>query len=843
MAFAISAPRSAWRALLWKDFQQVKPALLVVTLGLMGIQALSLLIAPWLSAPGRQDYFPLEALIGIATVAPVVCILASMGMLIGQERQTGSWAWSSSLPQSWRQSLASKTLISLSACVLPLIPLSLIPLIAWIAGYPSMNDSGALPMAGMAMAGMAMVFAIYMAVYLAIGVLIFREPLTGLIVGSITCVIGPYLMLACIAFLLFLLGFTGTESRMDWLVFGLLSVTFILASIAMVWLFRWRWSYGMTASLPRFGFSALTSRTSGGLREASRGFYQWPPAGEFRMLLAHSIQSTWGWLLLTLLASPPMVVAWFNFPLNLPPLPTLLSCILVALAAFWGIATFAGDQSAHRFRFMADRGASPRKLVTAKILPAVLAIVVFPLLCLLFAIFIVISVPVSSPAPGMVLLSLLAAVTAYLVGALSALCFRSPVMALAVSLLSIASLFVLRFLVIDLGRFYLDVHPQWFLHSAAWVTPVAVGLGFVTLYWLTRRWLVQDSPRLERHYAWIVPSLALLPVLVPTAFGFLLLPNVPWQGGSHIVSLTQGSPDVWPELPELGLFDLPPGLDVPYGPQGRRDMVSMNDTIHLNHFIQTYFAQLQRAWEQPEGPEKFAAELGQLGSVSTQTRPQVDLAANYQHKRRFYDRIYATAMMGDFLVEQGRIDLAKLAWASNKQLLDTAMRLEPYTGELGAWVFSSFMMDYMLDNLDDRQRAQWGSEEEIREQFRNDLDAMREKTISGLRRLAALHRQDLHLPVWGVGSEQAGTYSWTVRAVPTLRWRQERSLAIELDNAIAIVSGRGVNDANFRVFAGILEYWNALQTAHYPAISTHNSADQSEGMQGFGGLEGIPEEE
>ena len=840
MAFAISAPRSAWRALLWKDFQQVKAALLVITLSLMGIQAVSLLIPMWLSAPGTQNQFPLEVPIGVATAAPFVCILACIGMLIGQERQTGSWAWSSSLPQSWRQALASKTLVSLSASVLLLIPLSLIPFIAWSAGYQLMYDSTALPTVAL-----ALLFAIDMAVYLTIGVLILREPLTGLIVGSILCVIGQYLMFGCSAIFMDLLGYgyaNASELRIKSLLFWHISVAFVLASIAMVWLFRWRWSYGMTAALPRMSFPVLTSGSGVGVHETIRGFYQRAPRGEFHMLLAQSIRSIWLWLLPFLGASGLMVVAWFNYPLNLPPLPGLLSFILLAIAALWGLATFAGDQTAHRFRFMADRGVSPRKMVTAKILPAVLAMVVFPLLCLLFIVFILIRVPASSPAPGLVLLSLLAAVTTYLVGALSAICFRSPVMALAVSLLSIACLYILRGLAIDFGNFNLDVHPQWFLQSAAWVTPVAVGLGFLVLYRLARKWLVQDSPGLERHYAWIFPSLALLPVLVPTAFGFLLLPNVPWQGVSHYVSLTKGSPDVWPEMRELELFDLPPELDVPYGLQSRRKMLSVNDTSHLNHFIQTYYTQLLQAWQQPDGPEKFAAELGQLGPVPTQARPQVDLATNSEHKRRYYDRIYATAVMGVFLAEQGRSDLAKLAWASNKQLLDSAMRLEPYDGELGAWFFSRFMMDHMLDNLDDGQFVQWGSEDEIREQFRGDFDVMREKTIIGLHRLAALQRQDLRLPAWGVGSEQAGTYSWIVRAVPTLRWRQERSLAIELDNAIAIVNGPGVYDANYGVFTEIIEYWKVLQSARYPDISTHNNADRAEGLQGWGQMDGIPEE-
>ncbi len=862
MAFAISAPRSAWRALLWKDFQQVKPALLVVTLALMGIQAFLLLIVPWLSPPDAQIIIPLDVPIAIASFAPFICMLASIGMLIGQERQTGSWAWSNSLPQSWRQALASKTVVSLAASLLPLIPLSLIPWIGWSVGYHLENDSAALPTAAF-----AILIAIDLAVYLAIGVLIFREPLTGLVVGSIVFFFGQYLLLACVWVPLEMLGYShfyNSEPRVDRLFFGFFSIVFVVASIAMTWLFRWRWTYGMTAALPRFRFPALTSWSGASISEASRGFYQRAPRGEFRMLLAQSIQSTWGWLLLSLGGSFLMAFAWFEAwnemagRWNAQDLPWLLTCVQVAIAAFWGIASFATEQTAGRFRFMADRGASPTKLVTAKILPAVLAMLVFPLLSLLFVILFVIQVSVRSPVPGMVLQSLMAAVTGYLIGALSSLCFRSSVMSLAVNLISIVCLFLLSSAVMSFGFLSTDVKPWWFQTIACWVIPVAVSLGFVTLYWLVRKWLVQDSPRLERYYAWMFPALALLPVLVPTAFGFLLLPNVPWQGHTHIASLKKLSPDVWPELRELKLFELPPGLDNPYGLHRRIDLSAVKETNQLDHFVHAFFAQQLPAWQQPDGPEKFAAELAQLEPIPTQTRPQVDLAANYQRKRLYYDRIYATALMGDFLAEQGRIDLAKLAWASNKQLLDTAMRLEPYTEDLGAWVFSSLVMDHMLANLNAEQRAQWGSDEEIREQFRGDLEVMREKTLNGLRRFAALHRQELRLR-WGEGS-QLGTYSWITRAIPTLRWRQERSLAIELDSAIAIVSGQTANDANYGVFAQIVEYWNALQTAQYASISRNNSFDpaegmqdfdqenefleyeDSEGLQGMGQLDGLPEE-
>lgn len=59
-------------------------------------------------------------------------------------------------------------------------------------------------------------------------------------------------------------------------------------------------------------------------------------------------------------------------------------------------------------------------------------------------------------------------------------------------------------------------------------------------------------------------------------------------------------------------------------------------------------------------------------------------------------------------------------------------------------------------------------------------------------------------------------------------------MAIELDNAIAIVNGRTPGDAFYGLLSGIIQDWNALQAAQQAAINRHDSFEAAREMQGFG---------
>ncbi len=101
--------------LLWKDYRQLRPALI----GCWAILAVIMLLTfiRQLSVPlNSMVFFPDSILLVLA--APTLVAMAASGILIGHERETRSWNWSSSLPIHWFSSLLSKTIVWFVASVL-----------------------------------------------------------------------------------------------------------------------------------------------------------------------------------------------------------------------------------------------------------------------------------------------------------------------------------------------------------------------------------------------------------------------------------------------------------------------------------------------------------------------------------------------------------------------------------------------------------------------------------------------------------------------------------------------------------------------------------------------------
>src|SRR5690349_6329113 len=97
-----------WRHLLWKDFHQVRPAL-VGSLGILAcLQLLYLVLQLFANGTGMQTF---QHTYTLALLAPTLAAIACSGLLIGHERQTRTWNWSSSLPLDWRWALASKFIV------------------------------------------------------------------------------------------------------------------------------------------------------------------------------------------------------------------------------------------------------------------------------------------------------------------------------------------------------------------------------------------------------------------------------------------------------------------------------------------------------------------------------------------------------------------------------------------------------------------------------------------------------------------------------------------------------------------------------------------------------------
>src|SRR5687768_9703878 len=101
-------PSVVWSRLLWKDYRQVLPAL--VGSSVMLACLLLIYLGMQLITPG-QDMSLFSQAYAIVLLAPVFSAIACSGLLIGHERQTRTWNWTSSLPVEWSSALTSKALV------------------------------------------------------------------------------------------------------------------------------------------------------------------------------------------------------------------------------------------------------------------------------------------------------------------------------------------------------------------------------------------------------------------------------------------------------------------------------------------------------------------------------------------------------------------------------------------------------------------------------------------------------------------------------------------------------------------------------------------------------------
>lgn len=100
--------------LIWKDARTIKPLVIAIGIGIVGINFLLLVLAHTDSISTRSRA---EFCFALCVLLPNLMAFGSSGMLVGTEEENGSLAWLRTLPASWRSIAASKLLVSLS-CVL-----------------------------------------------------------------------------------------------------------------------------------------------------------------------------------------------------------------------------------------------------------------------------------------------------------------------------------------------------------------------------------------------------------------------------------------------------------------------------------------------------------------------------------------------------------------------------------------------------------------------------------------------------------------------------------------------------------------------------------------------------
>ena len=508
MELAHRSSPSLWTALLWKDFQQMKQTVLAVSVGLFCIQVMLVLIGFATGSP-ENKHTAFAGATQLACVAPILIALGCAGLLIGQERQTGTWAWSSSLPVSWKQSLGSKLIVSILCSLVVLIPASIVPLWLHLSGY--LIEANALSVASLGMTLMILLETIVVCFF---ATLMIKETLNALVVAGAAMIaieFGIWLSIHSMQDS----GFRLTHYDGDLFLFST-AAWFIKAVLFGVLLmpmaFRWRWGVGQQAVL------SVTANTRS-MPVASYASYRIQTGrapSEWHMMLRHSLANSFWLRIITALATVALAL---TAPWELLPM------ILYSSFYVFGISAFEGDQTLSRIRFLADRGVRPWKLVTSRLITAA----ILPVLVVVFAFCLLIA----SGGPGPLRNTIFSIATIpFLVGAFASMCFRKTIVATTLGVVMQAIGFASFVLVVEWVRYHADRaadSDRAFYMLVLSMLPVASAALLAAVFVLSNRWIVKGDAKLGPHFFGVTLSSLLAPVFFASTFGFWLIPNTPWQ--------------------------------------------------------------------------------------------------------------------------------------------------------------------------------------------------------------------------------------------------------------------------------------------------------------------------
>ena len=498
--------------LLWKDYRQLRPALI----GCWAIMAVILLLTcvRQLLAENRETIFPDAIMLVLA--APTLAAMAASGILIGHERQTRTWNWSSSLPISWTSSLISKFIIwlvgsglmvgtlyvlfllLLQVCRMQGMPHDLTP--DWIS--PQMVVST--------------VFYVPLIVYIcfSLAALLWNDTLTAFVGAAI--VVSVLFVTTSDLVPRFLLS-TGTLGPADRLVQSLgivlgSSVLVLVAGIFMVRAYRWRWTTGQLASV---GWAQRVAAPVNSFQRRllwQNAAWSGSAPGEFRMLLIHSLSMSL-WIRLMICVGTVLLALSIsgNAEGGLP--------VMIFGAALMGVTVFSGDQSQSAYKFLADRGVNWWRLLLAHALPAFVLAITPVVLVLAF------DTQRLSALAGLAFI--VAAIGAFILGLFCSLCTRLPLLSVC---LTVGALIFTMLAWASVMSFYYSLDSGIPPTAGVLMFLAEGGVLIAATIMLLRRWLVFD--RVQGAYYYLATLfIGLVPThLLAVGLCFLTIPNVPWQG-------------------------------------------------------------------------------------------------------------------------------------------------------------------------------------------------------------------------------------------------------------------------------------------------------------------------
>jgi hypothetical protein len=493
-----------WSCLLWKDFRQVSPTLIAVTLGGLAMQLL--LVAAVIWGDENQELGSLAPV--IACVAPVLFAIGACGMLVGHERQSGSWEWSSSLPVSWGYALSSKLLVSLSGAVFIAMLLAIVPVTLLLVGHLVIENTSLVMVY---VSGMTLIALLEVVAYFFIATLLMRETLTALVIAGLGLCIGqvaiPALALAIASDRLIRWGLTpdfantliSYSASFGILVFGM---------FAMLVTFRWRWTTGQRSS-----FLMRANATAAAAPTAAYVYSTQNSPGSWRVLLKLALTSSF-WLRLSAVAAASLLM------FGLEPITSSWGFGLALGSGLLGLSAFEGDQAQQRYRFLADRGLAPWKLVVSRL--GIASAWMFGLWCgcLVLPITSPMALPITIAQAERMIMTIVLSSLAFLVSALATICLRKPVVAATATFVVFAVglgsyVYAIEYAVerSKLVGVWLDQDALFGL-TLFW-SPMAMLVLLVAIFRAARRWMVFDGLHLPRLFlvavllAWVTPFVSI----------------------------------------------------------------------------------------------------------------------------------------------------------------------------------------------------------------------------------------------------------------------------------------------------------------------------------------------
>ena len=770
---------TAWRHLMWKDWRQVWQLIVGVTIIQAGLQLMMGVMEAMFPDSMRNLA---TATINVALAAPTLMAIGCCGILIGQERQSGSWAWSSSLPVSWRRSLLSKAVIwGASSAVSAGLLLGVAAIALWmnhrllgrelLHPYQTQDDLAVWAYV------MTLVISVEVFIYFSLVALLIKDTLMAFVIAALGLfgfhMLAMAISISSIANRWNLGGYFANDVHNSYSILIAYGFACVVGCYLLAVTYRWRWGAGQYAPLPLVGRTGGSQavRPQRALWQAYAGSAKQP--SELGMLLEHGFLSAMGLRLTVGLGAMLLnFLAIVSAIGDKQDSSGIGLCVFICCIAscFLGVSVFSGDQPSKRFRFLADRGVNWKKLLLGHIFTPALIVL---LLIATSAIAIVSFLPQQS----IFLWSLALSIPAFIVGMFSSLVFASPIISLTATFVSLIAAAVVNVTAIAIWD---SVYPSGHWEAIGLWFPVSTLIVFVVAVRLVPRWLKVERFGAVGVYVGTTVLAMLLPGVLGLSFGFMTIPKVAWEGTPvdeiKGVDWTGG-----PELPKAWSHSLLIQRPVP-GRFSRGEDLSYS-RLSGNTKVQMR-SQVPAIDKWLDGQSKRFSDFESVGAP-----PEL---VGFDELRKLNSMIESSAVIALMATDERNQEFAVRAWKANRRLMEFSQQRALFSETMAAnafvWEIWATMPDDDLDilagtnELSEMTPPALPTVEEFREIVRARATARQVVANSLFRRTEDWSRIAPYTLTW---------YQVPPAVVyPPIRWAIERRQAIALQLDLAATGQR-----------------------------------------------------